>query len=332
VDAGHQLALKLQPRVRMVALKSIAWEQTSSVSLQLKLAEFNRQRLTPSFHDSAFQSARLEQTLCEQSDLQMKECRFVERERLGIADAVARAPSDANSFIEWFEGLEAEGPGQGHPLFPWLADVADNEQMRWFVGQEMMGESGFEDLVALTQVKLPTRAKLELARNYWDEMGQGKEAGMHGPMLARLARDLQIDVLRTEPVWEVLALSNLMVALAMHRHYAFQAIGALGVIELTAPGRATLVNQGLKRLGLSGQTRQYFALHATLDRRHSAAWNREVIAPLIRSNPALARPIAEGALMRLRAGERAFERYTSVLGLKTAFANAPTETRRHMVC
>ncbi len=322
----------LQSTLGMVALKQNPWEQPSHLSLHLKLAEFNRYRLSPSFNsDLPLQSARLEHTLGEQLDLQLKECRFVERERLGIAHAAACAPSDPNSFIEWFEGLEAEGPGQGHPLFPWLAEVADNEQVRWFLGQEMLGEAGFEDLVALTQVKLPTRAKLELARNYWDEMGQGKEAGMHGPMLSRLADALEIDVPRTEPVWEVLALGNLMVALAIHRHYAFQSIGALGVIELTAPGRATLVNQGLKRLGFAGQARQYFALHATLDQRHSVAWNREVIGSLIRSNPALARPIAEGALMRLRAGERAFERYTSVFGLKAVFAK-PTEAPRHMAC
>ena len=39
-------------------------------------------------------------------------------------------------------------------------------------------------------------------------------------------------------VWEALALGNMMIGLAANRYYAYQAIGALGVIELTAPGRA----------------------------------------------------------------------------------------------
>ena len=100
-----------------------------------------------------------------------------------------------------------------------------------------------------------------------------------------------------------------MVALAANRHYAYHAIGALGAIELTAPGRALKVNAALKRLGIDGAARGYFALHATLDIKHSKAWNEEVIYPLVEENPLLARPIAEGALMRLEAGARCFERY-----------------------
>jgi hypothetical protein len=105
------------------------------------------------------------------------------------------------------------------------------------------------------------------------------------------------------------------VALAVHRRYAFQSIGALGAIELTAPGRATKVNAGLARLGVGGEARRYFALHATLDLKHSAAYSREVLRPLVTSDPRLARPIAEGALARLVAGARCFERYRRELGL-----------------
>ena len=61
------------------------------------------------------------------------------------------------------------------------------EEMRWFLTQEVAGEAGFEDLAALTQVKLPQRPKLEIARNYWDEMGRGNPKGMHGPLLETLA-------------------------------------------------------------------------------------------------------------------------------------------------
>jgi hypothetical protein len=165
----------------------------------------------------------------------------------------------------------------------------------------------------MTQVKLPAQAKLELARNYWDEMGQGHAGGMHGPMLERLAKELALDEMNVPLVWESLALGNLMTALACNRRYTYQSIGALGAIELTAPGRAVMVNVGLKRLGISGEARRYFALHSTLDVKHSIAWNREVIRPLVAENPAIARPLAEGALMRLEAGRRCFERYRAEL-------------------
>jgi hypothetical protein len=207
-------------------------------------------------------------------------------------------------------------------LFPWLAERATYEQMCWFLSQEMAGEAGFDDLVALTQVKLPPRPKLEMARNYWDEMGQGNEGGMHGPMLGRLAAALELHDQR-ETVWEALALGNLMVALATDRHYAYQSVGALGVIELTAPGRAKLVNAGLKRLGVRGAARQYFALHASLDIRHSAAWNSEVLLPLVEATPEVAPCIAEGALLRLRAGARCFERYKLELWGASASSHEP---------
>lgn len=187
------------------------------------------------------------------------------------------------------------------------------------------GEAGFDDLVALTQVKLATRAKLELARNYWDEMGQGHVGGMHGPLLDRLAVELDIGnggdgAGGATVVEESLRLGNLMLALATNRRYAYQSIGALGAIELTAPGRAEQVNAGLRRLGVGGAARRYFALHATLDRKHSAAWSREVLHTLVAEDPDVAQPIAEGALLRLHAGARCFDRCRRELGLSAPSA------------
>src|SRR5207253_6142260 len=106
-----------------------------------------------------------------------------------------------------------------------------------------------------------------------------------------------------------LALANLMVALALDRRYAYHSIGALGAIELTAPGRVAQVDRGLARLGVPKAARRYFTLHATLDLKHSEAWNREVLRSLVAREPRAAQAIAEGALMRLRAGARCFDRY-----------------------
>ena len=275
--------------------------------LHRELSAFNRRRLSPSAAAPAW-----EDELAEEHRARLIEGRFVEADRARVAPLLANLPEGADGFVGWFEGLRDTGPGQGDALFPWLAEHASMEQMRWFLTQEVAGEAGFDDLVAMTQVKLPTRAKLELARNYWDEMGHGAAGGMHGPMLERLARELRLDP-SAEVVWESVALGNLMVALATTRRYAYHSLGALGVIELTAPGRSAMVNEGLKRLGVAGEARRYFALHATLDLKHSAAWNREVLLPLVAERPECARPIAEGALMRLCAGQRCFDRYRRAL-------------------
>lgn len=282
--------------------------QGSAEELHQRLTEWNRHRLAPSFDATEW-----ENQLKHEQVLRTLEGRFVEQERRHVHHDALRVPSDPDGFVRWFEQLKESGPGQNDPLFDWLEKRATLAEMKWFLGQEVAGEAGFDDLVALTQVKLPAQAKLELARNYWDEMGQGNAGGMHGPMLEHLARQLKLG---GDPiVWESLALGNLMAALATNRHYTYHSIGALGAIELTAPTRAVKVNAGMKRLGIGGDVRRYFALHATLDVRHSEAWNREVLRPLVADRPELSRPIAEGALLRLNAGMRCFERYRAELGL-----------------
>lgn len=281
-------------------------------SFQQRLTAWNRERLSPSLPGPDWF-----ERLVQDASWQALESQFVEHERRAVGARAASAPREASAFVAWFEALKSNGPGQNDPLFPWLADSAPLESMRWFMQQEVAGEAGFDDLVALSQVKMPKTAKLELARNYWDEMGQGHAGGMHGPMLEQLARGLDLEHDCSDVVSESLALGNLMVALATNRRYAYQSIGALGVIELTAPGRAACVNRGLKRLGFGGEVRRYFALHATLDVKHSEAWNREVLLPLVSENPNVAVAIAEGALLRLTAGARCFERYRRELHLHT---------------
>lgn len=275
-------------------------------ALHRRLALSHLKRLAPGTPDPAW-----EQSLQEEIECRRVEHALVEQERAAIAPEVRRVPREPHGFLRWFAALEQSGPGQGDRLFPWLAEEAGYEDMCWFLQQELAGEAGFDDLVALAQLKLAPGPKLEMARNYWDEMGRGTEGGMHGPLLSQLAA--QIPPAAVAPVWESLALGNLMVALASNRCYAYQAIGALGVIELTAPGRAELVNAGLKRLRFDGTARRYYALHATLDVRHSQSWNREVFAPLVAQDPDLAPLLAEGALLRLRAGARCFERYRAQL-------------------
>ena len=234
------------------------------------------------------------------------EIEFVEAQRQAIAPLVADIPSDADGFIAWFERLKRDRPGPGRSAVSLARDAPRAlEQMKWFLLQEVAGEAGFEDLLAMTQVKMPVQAKLEMARNFWDEMGRGRAKGMHGPMLERLA-ELSSSCAPTPEtvVPESLALGNTMIALARHRRYAYHSVGALGVIEMTAPTRAGYVDQGLRRLGIPAKKRHYFALHAVLDVKHSEAWNREVLRPLVAEDPRRARAIGEGAVMRLWHGAR----------------------------
>ncbi|MDV3458992.1 iron-containing redox enzyme family protein [Sphingomonas sp. HF-S4] len=285
-----------------------AGSQFLTDSFQRGLAHWNRERLEPGFPE-----AEWSRTFERDVKMQRLEGAFLEELRAEVIDEAAAAPTDVAGFIDWFEGLKARGPGQGDPLFPWLAEEADRDQLRWFFEQEAAGEAGFDDLVAMTQVKLPVRPKLELARNYWDEMGHGTAKGMHGPMLDALVETLQVDPVIENTVWESLCLANAMTAMATSRRYAWHSVGALGVVELTAPGRSAMVAEGLKRVGLSPKEARYFTLHAVLDIKHSEDWNREAIRPAVEEDPRRATAMAEGALIRLKCGERCFEAYRARL-------------------
>jgi hypothetical protein len=275
---------------------------------QRGLARWNRARLAPGFPDDDWPGAAE-----RDARLRRQEGEFLDALRAEVADEAAAAPADPDGFIAWFEALRECGPGQHDPLFQWLAEESSREDMRWFLGQEAAGEAGFEDLLAYTQVRMPARAKLEFARNYWDEMGRGNPKGMHGPMLDVLIERLELEADIDDTVWESLALANAMTAMATTRRYAWHSVGALGVIELTAPDRSAATAAGLRRLGFSPEERRYFDLHAVLDVKHSEAWNREALKPLVEEDPRRAAAIAEGALVRLRCGARCFERYRAEL-------------------
>ncbi|MGZ5926393.1 MAG: iron-containing redox enzyme family protein, partial [Rhizomicrobium sp.] len=117
---------------------------------QYALSHFNRIRLLPGLGEVPDADA-----VRTQRQALARESRFLAEARAEIAPMLQDVPSETNAFIAWFERLQYCGPGQGDPLFPWLAEQATLDQMRWFLSQEVAGEAGFDDLVALTQVKMP---------------------------------------------------------------------------------------------------------------------------------------------------------------------------------
>ena len=281
--------------------------------LHIDLMRHGHSRMVPK---TPQQDGNWEATLQHNLGMAEKEIRFFEQERQEILHLANEAPSDTAGFLAWFESLRETGPGQNDPLFPWLAKHVNESQMRWFIQQELAGEAGFDDLVALTQLRMPAQAKLEMARNYWDEMGRGSEQGMHGTMLDATVRELNISENTADnAVWEALALGNLLLAAAFNRRYAYHSVGALGAVELTAPTRSVWVAKALQKLNISKSGSLYFRIHSTVDIRHSKDWNREVIATLVDGNPDVAQAIAEGALMRLNAGARCFDRYRREFGI-----------------
>ena len=275
------------------------------------LNAFNHARLHP-----CLPSEDWERNLTAMRKVELVEARFVEEERAATRAQLRDLPGDRDSFIEWFVKLKETGPGQYDPFFDYLAEQADLSELKFFIKQEYCGEVGFDDLIAMTQIRFPVRAKVELARNFWDEQGEGRLEDTHGPLYSDMAHELGVrDTPDSELLWETLAVANLLTALACNRRYAWHSLGALSVIEMTSPTRASRVVRGLERVGLSPRGCRYFRLHSALDVEHWRGWLAEVIEPLLDETPELARPLAEGALLRLNAGAVVIKRYREVLGL-----------------
>lgn len=293
-----------------MATKLVAASQPQFLNnaFQRAIATWNRERLAPEFPDIDWRA-----DFDRHMQMLRLEGAFLDELRAEVAAEAAEVPGEADAFVAWFEGLKKTGPGQNHPLFAWLAETATEGQMRWFLTQEAAGEAGFDDLVAYTQVKLPLGPKLELAENYWDEMGRGQHRGIHTQLLRELVATMRIAPEIDTTVWESLALANAMTAMATTRRYAWLSVGALGVVELTAPWRCDHVSAGLKRLGFGQRERLYYDLHGKIDLKHSANWNEHALKPLIAEDPRRARFIAEGALIRMRCARRCFDRYSELL-------------------
>jgi hypothetical protein len=232
-----------------------------------------------------------------------------------------QAPEEPQAFGRWFKNLVLTHEVADHPLYRFLEEAATREQMAHFFRQECTVDARFDDLVALSQVGTPDNVKMELATNYWDEMGNGHMADMHTRLFGSLLAELGVTGLRSpatlceEASWEALACGNLLINMALYRKHAYKALGALGTTEMQSPKRFSRLVRGFKRLGLSQAALQYHTLHISIDTRHGNGWLRHAIVPTVATNPQIRHEIVQGAFYRLHVSrdycQQLYELYTS---------------------
>jgi hypothetical protein len=166
-------------------------------------------------------------------------------------------------------------------VYEWLAEEATLEQAVEYLSVEGGPDGGFDDLVAAAQIGIDGVAKLELAQNYWDEMGNGRLERVHTELHRKLARALGLRAVpRTELPLEALERAALGSLLATNRWLQPEMIGALGLIELQAGPRCRKVVRGLERLGCGWDAIDFYAEHAEADPRHGKDWVDKVVVSL----------------------------------------------------
>jgi hypothetical protein len=184
-------------------------------------------------------------------------------------------------------------------IYKWLAREASWEDVVTFLALEGGPDAGFDDLVAACQIGLSGRAKLELASNYWDEMGNGDLAAVHTTLHDDLvaAIDMPRLPLSGQPTsaLERAAFGGL---LTTNRWLQPESIGALGLIELQAGPRCRLVLQAFERCGAPSAAYPFYEVHAEVDPRHGRDWLDNAVTPLAAAYPEWSSRIVRGAYWR----------------------------------
>jgi hypothetical protein len=185
--------------------------------------------------------------------------------------------------------------------YTWLASDATWAEAVRFLALEGGPDGGFDDLVAICQVGLSGEAKLELARNYWDEMGNGALPAVHTVLHDRLVAAIGMPhVPPAEQPVEALERAAFGGLLATNHWLQPELLGALGLTELQAGPRCRKVLQAFDRLGAPAEAYPFYVEHAEVDPRHGKDWMDNAVAPAVEAHPEWAARILRGALWRSR--------------------------------
>lgn len=193
------------------------------------------------------------------------------------------------------------------PVYRWVAREASWHEVVAFLALEGGPDAGFDDLVAACQVGLGGRAKLELAVNYWDEMGNGALPAVHTVLHERLVEAIDMPrIPRTEQPVEGLERVALGTVLATNHWLQPEMLGALGLTELQAGPRCRLILAAFDRLGAPRAAYPFYEVHADVDPRHGRDWVDNAVVPVLAEHPDWAERIVRGAWWRSLVNRRFF--------------------------
>ncbi len=236
------------------------------------------------------------------------EAAMLKRETDGVSDElISDFPTDADEYVAWLKALIVQHAARGHALYrEYLKNEAGAEDFRFFLAQESNLDPRFDDILALMQLGVSGPQKMELAANYWDEMGNGDMADVHTAMFAQSLRTVGADAeyIAKNSMLETRISGNLSGCLALSRRHYFKAVGFMGVTEYLVPMRFSDFVEGWRRVGLDPEGARYHELHIGIDAQHASGWFKNVVKPLVREDSRAGREIAQGAMIRLNSSQR----------------------------
>jgi len=216
------------------------------------------------------------------------------------------APADPTAYLSWLKAIARGHRVFKHPYYvEFIRHRATDADLRDYVIQESVVDGRFDDLLAMMQVGTSGGAKMEVASNFWDEMGNGNPDEVHTYLFNKIFEvfDIAQDDLEKALTANALLSGNLAVLVSRYRHLYPEAVGLLGMTEWLAPHRFVQVVNAWERLKLPDVGIVYHRLHVTVDSQHAAGWFHNVVIPAA-SSEFMRRGIARGTLWRLNSSAR----------------------------
>jgi len=219
---------------------------------------------------------------------------------------IGGSPDDPEQFIPWLKAIIRSHRVFKHPYWhEFMRNDATPDDLRHFVLQESSVDARFDDLLALMQVGTDGATKMEIANNFWDEMGNGDPEQVHTVLFSHIIEHFGITELELAENLSTAALlgGNLAILVCRYRNLFNEAVGHLAVAEWLAPDRFSQVLHAWRRLDLPPKGIIYHELHIGIDAHHASGWFANVVKPLA-NDPAARRAIARGALWRADSSAR----------------------------
>ena len=243
-----------------------------------------------------------------------------ESERERYRAILNKAPAEPKRFVAWvMDTINRHPSGGNHHLLRKLSSDARLDQLREFVYQETPYNMYFADVLLLLMPGIYGSIRMEIAKNLWDEMGNGIASEVHRTTRLRLMKALDIPteahcIDQGRLVWEELALVNLYFACALEQQAPAQLVGVLLMTEVTEPARVKPQLEGLRRFGIDENALRFLAVHAEVDVEHADGWLNEVVLPMVNKDQSLCKEVALGVLRGLDALQDVSDRMVTHLG------------------
>lgn len=220
-------------------------------------------------------------------------------------------PTSKEEFLSWYLMCEKKINEDIRFFVDYMRHEATAEQVAYYICMEEMVDGSFDDLMAITQLGMPMNCKMVAAENYWDEMGNGDFALVHTTMFKTSSNYMRQLIagkieLNLSPI-ECLMNGNILLMWAVRREFNVRLIGAMGLVEGSAPVRFGATTAAMERLNLPQDVVAYHKAHISIDTRHSAAWFEGVLEHYSEGGEDIIRELAIGVMVRYNVAIRYYK-------------------------